>query len=1077
MKKVKTLLVTAVAALSLSACSFQDVIDWTKNTGGQVGGFFTSLLEKVGLKKKEEKKEEPCKHEDKNHDGTCDLCGETGLEVVHADENHDHKCDVCGLEMSAHKDEDNDFKCDYCGAELATVGVRLDTSDAKLLFAKGEQFSSDGLKVIATSEVGSERELTFTTSEPDMSKVGDQEVVVTYGEGENEKASYSINISYWSEADLEILESETLLGYYGGIALPFMAGRNMKVVAEKHTEEGKEVLDSWKITADNITSEAYLEYYNELKSISAVVGEADPLTFEFNKVMPFQGTTFEGFHGLSNVNVLSLAPTHIDSDGDVARRFVEDELYILGVNSDGQLVIETRIINAMLDGLFGPGTLDGLSIYYAAQINPYLAKILGWYYSELSELSFVYPKVNAYINLINLATFFPLSEGLDQYDLAWLIQYPMTTQADYDAYVADLVANGYEKVEYEDGSVSYVFENELCGRLEFVPEYEPDLGTLTDGTQLSGISTYFYFNAPEEYLNHLSLEVWDLEEILGQEFEINYDYYEDLEFIIATTSFDAENYASSEKLAISIARALLAEGYEMASELKFNDNYKQYVFTMVNSSASFTFYVDEEVTDGAYGVECYIGDFDGELEYSNAELALISFYSDFTESAPLYSVDYSPITDEQTKQDYFVTTVSKADAECSSDKLEEEVEALLESLGDSFKLASSEAGESEGVWTAEFQDVANSVKVLVEASTVAEEGYVFILQFIDFRFATPQSVAEDFVLAATGASPIEGAIVEQDGTFKYTSTVSGEFESLEAVAAEFASDLPDTFELISSEAGASEGTWVQVYEFASAKVRATISVAQGEENYSVSLLTEYIFPELPIDDIVSFFEEAGIDDVTIPGYELSNVDTKIEADDSWEGYFDIYLTGSSHEEMEDYKDALVLAGWTVVGENNGDYRLQFGETNAFVDLLDYEDYINVSFFVQKDPMTPEEALTEFASYFGQTIDEVESGVYGMGAAYAYNEQKGNTASGLMSYVDDIFGYVLTEFSALGNWAEEDGTYSLNFMNSANTVVQVYVWEETVYVKDGQIVPEGTEDAVETKVVYVEAYSFTYTPQA
>ena len=94
MKKVKTLLVAAVAALSMTACSLEDVKAFPGQAGAKVSEVWNSLLEKVGLKKKEEKKEEEkkaCEHEDKNHDGVCDLCGATGLEVKHVDEDNDHK--------------------------------------------------------------------------------------------------------------------------------------------------------------------------------------------------------------------------------------------------------------------------------------------------------------------------------------------------------------------------------------------------------------------------------------------------------------------------------------------------------------------------------------------------------------------------------------------------------------------------------------------------------------------------------------------------------------------------------------------------------------------------------------------------------------------------------------------------------------------------------------------------------------------------------------------------------------------------------------------------------------------------
>ena len=56
-------------------------------------------------------------HEDKRHDGECDICGET-VEVVHVDDDHNGRCDVCkakGLKVT-HVDKNGDYECDVCKA-------------------------------------------------------------------------------------------------------------------------------------------------------------------------------------------------------------------------------------------------------------------------------------------------------------------------------------------------------------------------------------------------------------------------------------------------------------------------------------------------------------------------------------------------------------------------------------------------------------------------------------------------------------------------------------------------------------------------------------------------------------------------------------------------------------------------------------------------------------------------------------------------------------------------------------------------------------------------------------------------
>ena len=115
MKKVKKLLVTALASLSLTACSFEDVKGYASTAGEKIVEVWNSLLEKIGIKKKDEKGSDiPCEH----------------------------------------KDDNNDFVCDLCGVELAIKSVVLDTKDAKLAYAVGDELDTSGVKVIATSELG-----------------------------------------------------------------------------------------------------------------------------------------------------------------------------------------------------------------------------------------------------------------------------------------------------------------------------------------------------------------------------------------------------------------------------------------------------------------------------------------------------------------------------------------------------------------------------------------------------------------------------------------------------------------------------------------------------------------------------------------------------------------------------------------------------------------------------------------------------------------------------------------------------------------------------------------------------------
>ena len=259
---------------------------------------------------------------------------------------------------------------------------------------------------------------------------------------------------------------------------------------------------------------------------------------------------------------------------------------------------------------------------------------------------------------------------------------------------------------------------------------------------------------------------------------------------------------------------------------------------------------------------------------------------------------------------------------------------------------------------------------------------------------------------------------------------------------------------------------------------AEVLLTTVDGNFSITYTVTVVAPvlkEFPAKDIIAFYEEAGLD-VVIPNYVVASEEAYFEVDDSYEGYFDVYVTGSTHEEMIDYKDALLYDGWIVVGTSeDGDYRMQFGSTAAFVDLIDFSDYIAVSFYHEEvtpsEGKAPEEAMTEFAGYFGATATEVEAGVFGFYQAWLYDEDENNPAA-LMEYVDMVFEYVLDEFAASSDWAESEGANLKCFINAIGTQFEIYVYEDNVWVKDGYIVREGTEGAEQVHVVCVEAYAYT-----
>ena len=1020
MKKVKKLLVTAIAALSLTACSFEDVKGYAVTAGEKVVEVWNSLLEKLGLKQKEEKApEEPAKCE--------------------------------------HKDENNDFKCDLCGAELAVKSVVLDTKAAKLAFAVGDTFDASGVKVVATSEVGSKKELEFTTSEPDMSTTGTKTVTVSAKVGSETKTfEYSISVSNWSDDDLAIFNAASLTRF---APLPYFAGHNMRT---EYTLDDEGYLESWMILADDIALADYLEYFNKLKGYNATVTVSG---YDVEFALVEVAGEFEGFHDLSDVQVLRLTPSTVYNNR-VVRMFDYDEYVILGINEDEQLQIETRLINAMLDGYFFDTDLADGYWGFPAQYNSYLEyvpDVIDYNYSNCSYEKFVLPTIDATTTVtpMNLASMYPLEESLDAYDLAWVVELDYCSETNFIAYTHALVEAGYE---YDSESGAYIYSSEVTGTLIFVPEYE--LFTYDDGgteVQVPIVTFEFYYIAPATYTHHLDGEIAKMEEIFDLELNVDYDYYHDYDFVICDCAIQESAAESGEELAISIARQLVAEGYVITEAFEYSDQYGQYTFSVSDGVAWFTFYVDEAASEGYYGIEAYVYDDDASsLELSNAELQLQDAFAEFYEFKGVKGYDYA-VSDDGS----FVTTLVGT----TETSVQSAAEAVLDLLSDTSVMVSSEAGENDA-WVATFNDVENNV--VVEATAYVEEEQILVdLKFSNHRFTTPETILVDFVVAESGAEPSEGDITEEGGKYSYSSSVSGEFASLEAVAAEFASYLPESFVLASSEAGEND-TWVQVYDAEELKIRATV-VASGEEgSYSVSIVTEYIMPKLPVDDIVGFYTSCGLSNVNIPDYPFTNVDSGIDVQDYSEyGMYIIYVSGSSHDEMEQYKDDLVLAGWTVTGEEDGDYSLAYGDTGATISLVDFGDEIGIAYSYSEptEDLTPEDAITEFAKGFNAATGQVDEGVYGMSAAYAASES--TTVESIKSYVESVAGYYLDGFQATGDWAEDNGAYVIYYANSINTVVEVYVYEETVYVKDGQIVDPSTEGAEETQVIYVEAYSYTY----
>ena len=248
-----------------------------------------------------------------------------------------------------------------------------------------------------------------------------------------------------------------------------------------------------------------------------------------------------------------------------------------------------------------------------------------------------------------------------------------------------------------------------------------------------------------------------------------------------------------------------------------------------------------------------------------------------------------------------------------------------------------------------------------------------------------------------------------------------------------------------------------------------VTVSFGGKSAEISLTISESAPEqaeFPVKDVIAFFDEAGLD-VVVTSYSSANLEVEYEVDDSYPGYFDVYVTGSSHEEMVAYKDALILDGWVVVGEEDGDFRLQFGETNAFVDLIDCTDYLWISFFVKEESVirTAEEVAGDINAVFnplvgGDILDWYEDygcyiGGLNFGAAEATTDEEHitelqNAAGTVYYYLPEYLELVAAEYEEsdddfyVGLQCAYVGVDIYAYINgSGNVIAQVQVYDLSI----------------------------------
>ena len=231
----------------------------------------------------------------------------------------------------------------------------------------------------------------------------------------------------------------------------------------------------------------------------------------------------------------------------------------------------------------------------------------------------------------------------------------------------------------------------------------------------------------------------------------------------------------------------------------------------------------------------------------------------------------------------------------------------------------------------------------------------------------------------------------------------------------------------------------------------------------------------PVKDVISFYDALGVD-VVVPAYEVASEDKSFEVDDSLEGYFDVYVNNTTGEELVAYKEALKEEGWVVTStdeETSEDFILQYGETIAFVSLLNYISYVEegeapynlVSFYTYEEtPVDPEPyafttkevAATLVASSFNMEpteetiaqlleygwLEEIQEGVWFAGCANYWNLDDPTYLTQVLSYyvsamLPEVLELTLFSESKLVE-DETQGDYGVCYLASpdASIIVQV-----------------------------------------
>lgn len=183
-------------------------------------------------------------------------------------------------------------------------------------------------------------------------------------------------------------------------------------------------------------------------------------------------------------------------------------------------------------------------------------------------------------------------------------------------------------------------------------------------------------------------------------------------------------------------------------------------------------------------------------------------------------------------------------------------------------------------------------------------------------------------------------------------------------------------------------------------------------------------------------------------------------------------TSQIAESSEQLESAIESSEEEVISSEEGisseDEVISSDEIISSDEVISSEEAI-ISSDEKAEPMLPEEAINAIAYYWGGQAIEVEEGVFGAFGAFDVTQAP---VESLKQYIENVF--TPEEFVMIEDWAFKDNVWGCFYMNEVDTVLEYYVYEQTVYLDEqGMIHEENSDGFTSVDASFIEVYGYTY----